>query len=228
VALRFERLRFVVLLATIGLNVYLFHSRYTQGYSLPQQDNRTDSGSITADQDNLVPSHGQDYAGRWINYCRRRPGRRHRERVYGGQASYNTARLFISLKPLAQRKIFGRPHHRAAAAKLAKVPGATMYLQAAQDLRRRRPQSNAQYQFTMHGDNLDDLTRFAPRIVEQFKAIPIVADVKGSDQAKPRLASHDFSTHRGTAALSASRRNSSTTRSTTHSASAPYPPCIPR
>jgi multidrug efflux pump len=52
---------------------------------------------------------------------------------------------------------------------LAKVPGATLYLQAAQDLRVGGRQSNAQYQFTMHGDNLDDLNRFATKMIEQLR-----------------------------------------------------------
>jgi multidrug efflux pump len=65
---------------------------------------------------------------------------------------------------------------------LARLPGATLYLQAAQDLRVGGRQSNAQYQFTMHGDNLDDLNRFAPTMVEQFKAIPIISDVSSDQQ----------------------------------------------
>src|SRR5208283_255582 len=66
--------------------------------------------------------------------------------------------------------------------KLAKVPGATLYLQAAQDLRVGGRQSNAEYQFTMSGDNLDDLNRFAPKMVEEFKAIPLISDVSSDQQ----------------------------------------------
>jgi len=57
-----------------------------------------------------------------------------------------------------------------------------MYLQAAQDLRVGGRQSNAQYQFMMLGDNLDDLTAFAPRMVEQLKTVPLVTDVSSDQQ----------------------------------------------
>jgi len=55
-------------------------------------------------------------------------------------------------------------------------------LQAAQDLRVGGRQSNAQYQFTMQGDNLDDLNQFAPKMVDQLKTIPIITDVSSDQQ----------------------------------------------
>ncbi len=72
--------------------------------------------------------------------------------------------MFISLKPLAERKITADLIIARLRPKLARVPGATLFLQAAQDLRVGGRQSNAQYQFTMRGDNLADLTAFAPRM----------------------------------------------------------------
>jgi multidrug efflux pump len=101
---------------------------------------------------------------------------------FTGGSTYNTARLFISLKPLAQRKISADLIIARLRPKLAKIPGATLYLQAAQDLRVGGRQSNAQYQFTMDGDNLDDLNRFSPKMVEQFKAIRIISDVSSDQQ----------------------------------------------
>ena len=101
---------------------------------------------------------------------------------FTGSSTYNTARLFISLKPLAQRKIQADLIIARLRPKLARVPGATLYLQAAQDLRVGGRQSNAQYQFTMQGDNLDDLNRFAPRMVAQLKTIPIISDVSSDQQ----------------------------------------------
>ena len=56
--------------------------------------------------------------------------------------------------------------------KLAKIPGATLYLQAAQDVRIGGRQSNAEYQFTMQGDNLPDLIAYSPKMLEKMKAIP--------------------------------------------------------
>ncbi len=101
---------------------------------------------------------------------------------FTGGSTYNTARLFISLKPLEQRKISADLIIARLRPKLAKIPGATLYLQAAQDVRVGGRQSNAQYQFTMQGDNLDDLNTFAPKMVEEFKTIPIIADVSSDQQ----------------------------------------------
>ena len=101
---------------------------------------------------------------------------------FTGGSTFNTARLFISLKPLEQRKISADLIIARLRPKLARIPGATLFLQAAQDLRVGGRQSNAQYQFTLQGDNLDDLNKFAPRMVEQLKRIPIIADVSSDQQ----------------------------------------------
>jgi len=117
---------------------------------------------------------------------------------FTGGSTYNTARLFISLKPLADRKISAPLIIARLRPKLAKVPGATLYLQAAQDLRVGGRSSNAEYQFTMQCDNLDDLNQFAPKMVEQFKTIPIIADVSSDQQNRGLQAMIDYD--RGTLA----------------------------
>ena len=176
-ALRFRAITLAVLLATVGLTAYLF-IHIPKGF-FPQQDNGRIQGSILTDQDTsfqamdkimlpMIDVIAADPAVDTVN-------------GFTGGSTYNTARLFISLKPLDQRKVSAASVIARLRPKLAGVPGATMYLQAAQDLRVGGRSSNAQYQFTMQGDSLDDLNRFAPRMVEQFKTIPIISDV-GSDQ----------------------------------------------
>jgi multidrug efflux pump len=157
VALRFRAITLAVLLATIGLNAYLF-IKIPKGF-FPQQDNGRIQGSITADQDTSFQAMDKIMLP-MINIVAADPAV---DTVNGftGGSTYNTARLFISLKPLAQRKITADLIIARLRPKLAKVPGATLYLQAAQDLRVGGRQSNAQYQFTMQGDNLDDLNKFA-------------------------------------------------------------------
>ena len=85
------------------------------------------------------------------------------------------------------------------------MPGATLYLQASQDVRVGGRQSNAQYQFTMQGDNLDDLNTFAPKMVEEFKTIPIIADVSSDQQNRGLQAMVQYDRRRPRA--SASRRS---------------------
>ena len=65
--------------------------------------------------------------------------------------------MFISLKPLAQRKITADQVIARLRPKLARVPGALIILQAAQDMRVGGRMSAAHYQFTMRGDNVEDL-----------------------------------------------------------------------
>jgi len=178
VALRFRGITLIVLLATIGLNVYLF-IRIPKGF-FPEQDNGRIQGSILADQDSSFQAMDKTMLP-MINIVAADPAV---DAVLGftGGSTYNTARLFISLKPLAERKISAPLIIARLRPKLAKVPGATLYLQAAQDLRVGGRTSNAEYQFTLQCDNLDDLNLFAPKMVEQFKTIPIIADVSSDQQ----------------------------------------------
>jgi multidrug efflux pump len=178
VALRFRVITMLVLLATIGLNVYLF-IRVPKGF-FPQQDNGRIQGAILADQDTSFQAMDRTMLP-MINIVAADPAV---DTVNGftGGSTYNTARLFISLKPLEQRKISADLVIARLRPKLAKVPGATLFLQAAQDLRVGGRQSNAQYQFTMQGDNLDDLNKFAPKMVEQLQTIPLIADVSSDQQ----------------------------------------------
>jgi multidrug efflux pump len=67
----------------------------------------------------------------------------------GGGTTTNTARMFIALRPLAERKITADYIIARLRPKLARIPGATLYMQANQDLRVGGRSSNAQYQFTM-------------------------------------------------------------------------------
>jgi multidrug efflux pump len=178
VALRFRAITMLVLLATIGLNVYLF-IRIPKGF-FPQQDNGRIQGAIQADQDTSFQAMDRTMLP-MINIVAADPAV---DTVNGftGGSTYNTARLFISLKPLEERKISADLVIARLRPKLAKVPGATLFLQAAQDLRVGGRQSNAQYQFTMQGDNLDDLNKFAPKMVEELKTVRLLADVSSDQQ----------------------------------------------
>ena len=177
-ALRFRAITLAILLATIGLNVYLF-IRIPKGF-FPQQDTGRIQGSITADQDTSFQAMDKIMLP-MINIVAADPAV---DTVIGftGGSTYNTARLFISLKPLEQRKITADFIIARLRPKLAKLPGATLYLQSSQDLRIGGRQSNAQYQFTMQSDNLDDLNQFAPKMLAEFKTIPIISDVSSDQQ----------------------------------------------
>ena len=60
--------------------------------------------------------------------------------------------------------------------KLEKIPGASMFLQAVQDINVGGRFAGAQYQYTLQADNLNDLVGWAPRLMERMKTIPYAAN----------------------------------------------------
>jgi multidrug efflux pump len=100
----------------------------------------------------------------------------------GRGGATNSARLFISLKPLAERQVTADQIIARLRPKLAQIPGATLYLTAFQDLRVGGRQSNAQYQFTLQSDNVEDLTAYGPRMLAALRMIPILTDVNTDQQ----------------------------------------------
>jgi len=179
----------LVLVATVLLNIYLF-IRVPKGF-FPEQDNGRMVGAVQADQDTSFQAMQQTLL-RMIRIIDADPGV---DNVIGftgaggGAATTNTARMFISLKPLNRRKASAQQIIARLRPKLAQVPGATLYLQAAQDVRVGGRQSNAMYQFTLRGDNLTDLTRFAPRMLAALQNLRMLTDVN-SDQQNAGLESN--------------------------------------
>jgi len=66
--------------------------------------------------------------------------------------------------------------------KLAVVPGATLFLQAVQDVRLGGRISNAQYQFTLQSDNLEELNTWAPRLVRAMREMRELSDISSDQQ----------------------------------------------
>jgi multidrug efflux pump len=103
---------------------------------------------------------------------------------FTGGGTLNKANMFVMLKPINERKINADLVMARLRPKMARVPGASLYLQAAQDVRVGGRSSAAQYQFTMRGDNVQDLITYAPSMYEQLKTIPIITDVNSDQQNK--------------------------------------------
>jgi len=177
-ALRNPALVLIVLLCTIGLNVYLF-IKIPKGF-FPQQDTGRLMGSIQADQDTSFEAMNQRLQ-QMIKIVLADPGVQSLAGFTGGGGGLNTARLFVTLKPLAQRKSADlvmadlRP-------KLARIPGATLYLQSAQDLNIGGRQGNALYQYTLQSDTNSDVAEWAPKLLNELKKIPILTDVNSDQQ----------------------------------------------
>ena len=96
----------------------------------------------------------------------------------GFNAAVNRGRMFISLKPLAERG--GLPTNRVIdrlRRELARVNGISVFLSAAQDIRVGARQSDSDYQFTLWSPDIGDLYAWAPKVVDKITAIPGLADV---------------------------------------------------
>ena len=90
--------------------------------------------------------------------------------------------MFISLKPLDERKVGADEIIRRLRRQLATVEGASLFLQATQDLRVGGRGGNAQYQYTIQSENLDDLVKWGPLLLDQLRKVPAVTDVSSDQQ----------------------------------------------
>jgi multidrug efflux pump len=86
------------------------------------------------------------------------------------------------LKPLNERGVTADEIINRLRPKIARVPGVTLFLQPSQDLRIGGRQSAAQYQFTMQGDNLQELVYWAPTLTNLMKKMPELTDVNSDQQ----------------------------------------------
>ena len=174
--LRYPAITLAVLVATVALNVYLYI--YVPKGFFPQQDNGRIMGAIQADQDTSFQSMDKILV-QMVQIVVADPDV---DTVNGFTGGGNTARMFVSLKPPGQRKTGADLIIARLRPKLSRIPGGSLFMQASQDVRVGGGFGGAKYEFTMQGDNLTDLTDYSPRMLEQLKAIPIIADVNSDQQ----------------------------------------------
>jgi multidrug efflux pump len=172
-------LTLLVLILMIGLNFLLFY-KIPKGY-FPQQDTGRLQGSLQADQDTSFQAMEQRLT-QMINIVDNDPAVQSLAGFTGGGRGTNTAQMFITLKPLAERKLSADEVIARLRPKLAKIPGGTLYLQSFQDLRIGGRQSNALYQYTLQSDTFSDVAQWAPKLLDQLRKIPILTDVNSDQQ----------------------------------------------
>ena len=101
--------------------------------------------------------------------------------VDGTNATLNSGRILINLKPLAQRDASAGEVIRRLQPKLAAVSGIILYMQPVQDLTVDARVSRTQYQYTLETPSSEELATWGPKVVEALKQQPELRDV-GSDQ----------------------------------------------
>jgi len=170
----------MLLLATVGLTVYLFIS--IPKTFMPEQDTGRLNGFISADQSisfQAMRGKLQDF----MNIIKADPAVDNVTGFTGGSRT-NSGSMFVSLKPLSERSENAQEVIARLRTKLAKEPGANLYLNAVQDIRIGGRESNASYQYSLLSDNLADLREWEPKIRQAFATLPELVDVNSDQQDK--------------------------------------------
>lgn len=180
VVLRHSTLTMCVLGLTICLNIHLY-TIVPKGF-FPQQDTGRMSGSIRGDQSSSFQAM-QAKLKNYVDIIRRDPAV---ESVsgYTGGGQRNAGSLFISLKPLSERKQAAPVIIARLNAQLSKEPGAAVFLQASQDIRVGGRSSRSQYQYTLQSDNLDSLRLWAEKMQAALKQLPELQGVDSDLEEK--------------------------------------------
>src|SRR5262249_14629212 len=187
-ALRHSFIMIALTFATVALNVYLFIV-IPKGF-FPDHDTGRLTGSIEGAQDISFQAMS-DKLNQLVAIVQTDPAV---ESVLGfsGDAgsgtTRNTGRVFISLKPLEQRGVSATQVINRLRGKLSHVPGATLYLQPVQDVRIGGRRSNAQFQFTLEGENLKELSGWSRRILQELRSLPQLADLNSDEQDRGLMA----------------------------------------
>ncbi|WP_454781051.1 efflux RND transporter permease subunit [Legionella sp. WA2022007384] len=174
-ALFHPRVMLILTFATVLLTASLF-AVIPRGF-FPQQNTDRIAGSLRADQ-NISFQAMQRKLIQFVSEIRKDPAVANVGAFIGSGPSNNTANtgsMFITLKPIQNITTFQVIERLRS--KLSLITGATLYMQAAQDLTIGGRQTAAQFQYTITADNLNDLATWTPRIMEQLAKIHGITDL---------------------------------------------------
>jgi multidrug efflux pump len=190
--LEYQLITLVVTILVACLSVYLYII-VPKGF-FPQQDTGRISGSVQAAQDISFQAM-RDKMERYIKIVMADPAVSSAVGFAGGNTVSNQGRFFFMLKALPDRSVCKKTHFWQSCplvsaddvinrlrGKLAAVPGATLFLQSAQDLTIGGRFGNAQYQYTLQGENLDDLNTWSPQLLQKLRTLKELQDVNTDQQ----------------------------------------------
>jgi multidrug efflux pump len=192
--LEYQLLTLIVTILVACLSVYLYVI-VPKGF-FPQQDTGRIGGSVQAAQDiSFQAMRGK--MEQYVKIVMTDPAVNTIVGFAGGNTVSNQGRFFVMLKPLAERSKCPKRHFWQSCPnvsaddvinrlrnKLAVVPGATLYLQSYQDLTIGGRFANAQYQYTLQGEDLNDLNNWAPQLLAKMRLLPQLRDVNTDQQDK--------------------------------------------
>jgi multidrug efflux pump len=170
----------IVLFLTIALNVIVI-IKIPKGF-FPVEDTGALAGAVQGPQDSSFPA--MDNSIQQIGaVIRKDAGVQNVIAFTGGGGATNTGNIFVALKPLSERngssasQIINRLRPQ-----LNRLPVASAFLQAVQDLRIGGRSSNALYQYTIQADSVKDLSTWGPILLAAMKKLPGLQDVSSDQQ----------------------------------------------
>src|SRR5271166_285744 len=179
--LRHQLLVLGIVLVTVALNVYLYII-VPKGF-FPQQDTGRIVGIVMGDQDISFDSMNAKVK-QFVEIVKRDPAIQNVIASVGGGGPQNQGRMFATLKPLKERKVSADQVINRLRPQLTHVPGASLYFQAVQDLQIGGRMANAQYQYTLSGEDLNELYTWAPKLVDKLRTLPQLKDVSSDQQVR--------------------------------------------
>jgi hydrophobe/amphiphile efflux-1 (HAE1) family protein len=191
--LRHQLATLIVTIAVAILSIYLYKV-VPKGF-FPQQDTGRLNGAVQAAQDISF----QAMSGKmeqFVQIVLKDPAVYTAVGFAGGGSATNQGRFFVMLKPLEQRGQCKTPHFwnpcyvsadeviDRLRGKLAVVPGATLFLQVQQDLTLSPRYGQAQYQYTIQGEDLNELNNWGPVLLQKMRGLQELRDVNTDQQDK--------------------------------------------
>jgi HAE1 family hydrophobic/amphiphilic exporter-1 len=180
VVLRFRFATLMVFFATIALTGYLFVI-IPKGF-FPQQDTGLITGIVETSQDVSIADmakHMREIGA----IVQKDPAIDHMAMRMGGSGNtLNDGTMYITLKPRDERTDSADQVIRRLQVQTAKVQGARLYLQSAQDVRVGGRASRTQFQFTLQSTDMDQLNTWAPKLLAKMKEMPELRDVASDQQ----------------------------------------------
>jgi multidrug efflux pump len=172
-------LTLIVLVFTIALNVALI-IKIPKGF-FPEQDTGAITGGLQGPQDSSFPAMNSSIQ-QVVGVIKNDSAVANVIAFTGGSGATNTGSIYIALKPLAVRKVSASQIIDRLRGQLNRLPVASTFLQAAQDLRIGGRSSNAMYQYTIQSDSEQDLSKLGPVLLKQMKLLPGFQDVSSDQQ----------------------------------------------
>lgn len=171
-------LMIVIFLMTVAINLFLFFI-VPKGF-FPQQDTGRITANIQADQNISFQAMQQKLAA-YVDIVKKDDAVQNVVGFVGG-GNPNSGNMFITLKPQNERKGTADDVINRLRGKLASVTGANLFMQSAQDILIGGRQGNAQFQYTLSGNTLAELNKWAPIITAHLSKLPGIADVNNDQR----------------------------------------------